>query len=79
VPILADVVVQDVQSGSGGAFSSGASQNVVVRVPAALAGRLVTALTIDGAVIRAGILSGTPVADANADLSPLGPCLGKTS
>ena len=75
--MLADVTVQDVQSTGGGAFSSGSAQGVVIRVPAALAGRVITALALDGAVIRAGILSGAASTDPNDDLPPLDSCAKK--
>ncbi len=77
VPILGDVTVQDVQTSTGGAFASGAMQSIVVRVPADLAQRLVGALALDGAVIRAGILDGPPAADPNAHLQPLDACAAK--
>ncbi len=78
VPILADVTVQDVQSGAGGAFRSGATQSVVIRVPSALASRVVTALAQDGAVVRAGILDGAAADNANADLPSLDACLSSS-
>ncbi|MEP6598828.1 MAG: SAF domain-containing protein [Actinomycetota bacterium] len=77
VPILDDVTVQDVQSGRGSAFASGVTQSVVIRVPAALAQRVITALALDGARVRAGILDGAPTADANSRLSPLDGCAAK--
>jgi hypothetical protein len=78
IAVLADVTVQDVQSTGGGAFSSGSAQGVVIRVPAPLAGRVITALALDGAVIRAGILSGAAAAGApNDDLPPLDSCAKK--
>jgi hypothetical protein len=75
--VLADVTVQDVQSTGGGAFSGGSTQGVVIRVPPPLAGRVITALALDGAVIRAGILSGTATTDPNDDLPPLDSCAKK--
>lgn len=77
VPILDDVTVQDVQAGGGSAFASGATQSVVIRVPAPLAQRVVTALALDGARIRAGILDGVPAADANSRLTALDGCTPK--
>ncbi len=75
VTVVADVTVQDVQSGGGGAFAAGDGQSLVIRVPPALAARVVTALAFPDAVIRAGILDGT--AGSNAELAPLAGC-GKT-
>jgi hypothetical protein len=77
VPVLADVTVQDVQTAGSGAFSSGTTQGVVVRVPSALAARVVTALALDGAVIRGGILSGAADAHPNENLPPLDGCAKK--
>jgi flagella basal body P-ring formation protein FlgA len=78
IAVLADVTVQDVQSTGAGAFSSGSTQGVVIRVPAPLAGRVITALALDGAVIRAGILSGAAAtSDPNDDLPPLDSCAKK--
>jgi Chaperone for flagella basal body P-ring formation len=73
VPVLEDVAVQDVQA-STGAFTSSAVQSVVVRVSNELAQRLVAALALDGAIVRAGIVDGPPDADANANLQPLDGC-----
>ncbi len=78
VPILDDVTVQDVQTNTGGAFGTGTTQGVVVRVPAGQAQRLVTALALDGAVVRAGVLDGPPAADANGHLTPLDACIAAT-
>jgi flagella basal body P-ring formation protein FlgA len=78
IAVQADVTVQDVQSTGAGAFSSGSTQGVVIRVPAPLAGRVITALALDGAVIRAGILSGAAATgDPNDDLPPLDSCAKK--
>jgi hypothetical protein len=74
VTVLADVTVQDVQSTAGGAFTGGTTQGVVLRVPPPLAGRVITALALDGAVIRAGILSGTAAGDPNDNLPSLDGC-----
>ena len=72
--VLEDVTVQDVQSGSGGAFSSGSGQDVTVRVPQALADRLVSALDADSATMRAGIIDGPVSSSANASLPSLSTC-----
>ncbi len=62
--VLADVVVQDVQS-TGSSFAGGEGNDVTVRVPADDAQRVVEAQALDGAVLRAGILSGTGTAAAS--------------
>ncbi len=58
--VLPSVTVQDVQGSSGGAFGTSSAENVVIRVRAQDAARVVTALGLDGTVIRAGLLSGNP-------------------
>jgi hypothetical protein len=77
VPVLDSVTVQDVQAATGGAFGTGSTQNVVVRLAPEHAQRLVTALALDGAVIRAGILDGPTSSDANLHLQPLDGCVTK--
>jgi Chaperone for flagella basal body P-ring formation len=77
VAVLDSVTVQDVQAASGGAFASGSTQNVVVRLAPEHAQRLVTALALDGAVIRAGILDGPAPPNANLHLEPLDGCVTK--
>ncbi len=74
VPVLADATVQAVRSAGSGALSSATEESVVVRVPPALAQRVVTALGVTGAVIRVGVLSGPSERDANADLADLSTC-----
>lgn len=74
VVLLADVTVQDVRASPGGSFSGSAGQNVVLSVPPALASRLVAALALDSAVIRAGILTGPAQAAANDALPDLDTC-----
>jgi hypothetical protein len=71
---LADVTVQDVHDSGGGSFSSAGGQNVVVSVAPDLAGRVVDALAQDGAVVRAGVLSGPRQEDANDALPQLADC-----
>ena len=57
--LLPDVTVQDVRvAGSGGFSTSGTGQDVVVSVTPDLARRVVAALAIQDATIRAGVLSG---------------------
>ena len=72
--VLPTVAVQDVQSGGGGAFGTGSAENVVIRVPARDAARVVTALGLDGTVIRAGLLSGNPDPTEGGDLDDLEHC-----
>jgi hypothetical protein len=63
VVVLADVAVQDVTNTGGGTFGTGGGETIVVRVPAAEASRVVQALGIDSAVMRAAVLSGPPFGD----------------
>jgi SAF domain-containing protein len=74
VVLLADVAVQDVHASAGTSFSSAGGQNVVISVPPELAGRVVGALALDGATIRAGILTGPAQPGANDRLPPLNAC-----
>jgi hypothetical protein len=65
--LLPDVSVQDVHPADAGTFASGgAGQDVVVTVAPDLAQRVVSALAIDDATVRAGVLTG---ADAPAGSS----------
>lgn len=75
--LLADVTVQDVHS-DGSGFAAGGGQDVVLGVSAALADRVVMALARDGAVIRAGVLTGAQRAGANDALPELSSCLTPT-
>jgi hypothetical protein len=60
VVLLPDVTVQDVHTSDSGAFStSGTGQDVVVSVAPQLAQRVVAALAIQDATIRAGVLTGS--------------------
>jgi hypothetical protein len=78
--LLAGVTVQAVHVDGGGSFGTGAGgQDVVISVDRSLAERVVGALAIDGAQLRAGILAGPadgPTDDAapHAALPDLGPC-----
>ena len=75
VVLLPDVTVQDVRTGDGGGFSAaGSGQDVVVSVAPELAQRVVEALAIDNATIRAGVLSGTARTAAPARLPALTGC-----
>lgn len=72
--VLPSVAVQDVQSAGGGAFGTSSAENVVIRVPADDAARVVTALGLDGTVIRAGLLSGNPDPAQSSELDDLEHC-----
>lgn len=71
VVLLPDVSVQAVHADSGGSFDSGSGgQDVVISVEPALADRVVAALAIDQAKLRAGVLVGhAPAAGALPDLA----------
>lgn len=74
VVVLPDVTVQTVHADSGGSFSSGTGgQDVVISVPPSLADRVVTALALDGATVRAGVLVGA-ASGAGAQLADLEAC-----
>lgn len=75
VVLLPDVTVQDVRTGDSGGFSSsGTSQDVVVSVAPELAQRVVAALAIDNATIRAGVLTGADAGTAATHLPALSGC-----
>jgi hypothetical protein len=79
VVLLNDVVVQDVHSADSGAFAgAGAGQDAVLTVPPALARRVVAALAIEKAAIRAGVLTGAPP-DPAPVLPDLSGCADSTS
>lgn len=59
VVLLHDVTVQDVHSDTGAFTAGAAGQDVVVSVERALADRIVAALALDQAEIRAGALIGS--------------------
>jgi hypothetical protein len=75
VLVIGDVVVQDVRQAGTGALSAASDESLVVRAPAALAQRVVTALGLEGATLRVGVLGGTAVTAANDDLPTLNTCL----
>jgi hypothetical protein len=78
VVLLPDVPVQDVRAADSGNFGSGGTgQDVVLSVAPELAQRVVEALAIDNATIRAGVLSGARPA-TRAALPALGPCAAPT-
>jgi hypothetical protein len=62
--VLSGVTVQSVKPGSGAAFGTNAALGVVIRLDAGGAQRVVSALDLDGAVIRLGVLSAGQKADA---------------
>lgn len=63
VVVLPAVTVQDVRADTGGSFTTGTGgQDVVISVDPALADRVIAALAIDQAQVRAGILSGRAAA-----------------
>lgn len=73
VKVFDDVTVQQVGAPAGGLASSN-SFDVVVRVSPELAERVVTALDLPDATLRAGVLSGRPAASANSSLPSLSGC-----
>jgi hypothetical protein len=73
VVLLADVPVQRVSTANT-SFGSGTGQDVVLSVSSELAQRVVTALAIEKAVLRAGVLTGTATAAAET-LPPLSDCI----
>jgi hypothetical protein len=74
VVLLPDVPVQDVRQPSAGAFTSSGGQDVVLNVAPQDAPRVITALGIDGAVLRAGVVSGA--SRSVGSLPPLDRCGG---
>jgi hypothetical protein len=76
VVVLPDVTVQAVHADSGGSFSSGTgSQDVVISVAPDLADRVITALALEDATVRAGVLVGDrEAAGSAADLPDLQVC-----
>jgi hypothetical protein len=78
VVLLSDVTVQDVHAGSD-AIGAGVGQDVVLTVSPQLADRAVAALADKDAVIRAGVLTGTPEQDVATNLPSLTGCLAGSS
>jgi SAF domain len=73
VVLLPDVTVQSVRAGDESTFGAASgAQDVVINVDPELANRVVAALNIDQAHIRAGVLTGSP-APAPAPVSTPGP------
>lgn len=79
VVLLPDVTVQDVRASDTGSFATAeGGQSVVLSVTPELAQRVVTALAIKDATIRAGVLSGSAVpatAGGPAALPDISPCV----
>lgn len=73
VLVLGDVAVQSVRD-AGSGLSATSFEGVVVRVSQPLAARVFSALGIEGAVIRIGVLSGPPNLRANDALPSLATC-----
>ena len=65
VAVLADVTVQGVREAGTGALSAASEASLVIRVSRPLAQRVVTALGLDGATVRVGVVTGTDAAEAN--------------
>ncbi|HEU5267174.1 MAG TPA: SAF domain-containing protein [Jatrophihabitans sp.] len=65
--LLRDVTVQSVHSDDAGSFgASSGGQNVVISVDPAVADRVIAALALDGAKLRAGVLVGASPAPTDA-------------
>jgi SAF domain len=77
VVLLSDVTVQQAKAASSGAFAGGGGQDVVLSLPPALAQRVVGALALPDASIRAGVLDG-PAAGGSGGLPDLAGCGGAT-
>jgi hypothetical protein len=67
--VLTDVAVQDVASTGGGTFGTGTGQTLALRVSPGDAQRVVQALSLDSAVVRAAVLTGPPDPAAQGGLS----------
>jgi hypothetical protein len=70
--VVADAAVQDVQAAGGGSFGTSSAVNVVVRLGLDDAERVITALDLDGAVVRAGIVTGPLKQSLPQDLANCG-------
>lgn len=71
--VVAGVTVLEVDSGGGGSFGTSSAEHVVVRLGPDDAARVITALDLDGAVVRAGVVSGgSRPTSAPQDLSVCG-------
>ncbi|MCW2527240.1 MAG: uncharacterized protein JWM76_2100 [Pseudonocardiales bacterium] len=79
VPVLSDVAVQAVREAGSGALSAASSESLVIRVSRPLAQRVVTALGLDGATIRVGVVTGSVDDDGASSLPDLSVCAGPDS
>ena len=70
--VLADAAVQSVQDSQGGGFGAAGGEDVVLRLSALDAQRVIEALALKGATIRAGLLTGP--SQPATDLTPLTSC-----
>ncbi|WP_375499753.1 SAF domain-containing protein [uncultured Jatrophihabitans sp.] len=70
VVLLPDVTVQSARKGNGSLSSTSDGQDVVIAVEPDQADRVIAALAIDGAQIRAGVLVGAVPADDSASAAP---------
>lgn len=73
--VVGDVTVQNVRGAGSGALSAASQESLVVRTPKPLALRVITALGLDGATIRIGVLTGAVDPTANDSLPTLNACL----
>ncbi len=80
--LLTDVTVQAVRADPDGSFSAGSGgQDVVISVAPTLADRVIQALALDGAQIRAGVLVGAGPETRSGSvpqLPDLAPCVSST-
>jgi hypothetical protein len=70
VVLLPDVTVQSVRKGNGSLSSTSDGQDVVIAVQPDQADRVIAALAIDGAQIRAGVLVGEGPSAASSSAAP---------
>jgi SAF domain len=68
--VVSGVPVQDVKASSGTGFTAAAGVTIVLQLPAVKAERVITALGLDGAVLRVGVLAaGQQPAAESGDLA----------
>jgi SAF domain len=70
--VVADAAVHEVHAAGGGSFGTSSAVNVVVRLGPDDAERVITALDLDGAVVRAGVVAGAPKQSPPQDLAGCG-------
>lgn len=70
--VLADTAVQDVQTTHAGNFGATGGEDVIVRLGHDDAERVIQALALNGAVIRAGVLTGP--SSSTSEVPVLGDC-----